>query len=70
MEDVLDEIVRKAISTKVLETLWNFMPMVNNARKHMDKVKPAETEKCPVSDIRWSFAWGDGDFEAVAIFQM
>jgi hypothetical protein len=46
------------------------MPMVNNARKHMDKVKPAETEKCPVSDIRWSFAWGDGDFEAVAIFQM
>jgi DNA topoisomerase-1 len=72
MEDVLDEIASgKADSTKVLETFYeDFMPMVDNARKHMVKVKPAETgEKCPVCGHPMVLRHGAyGDFEACGNF--
>ncbi len=68
MEDVLDEIASgEADSIKVLQEFYEyFMPLVEQAQKNMEKVKPQETgEICPVCGHKMVHRMGAyGEFEA------
>lgn len=68
MEDILDEIAKgEADSMKVLHEFYHyFMPMVENAQKNMEKVKPQETgETCPLCGHKMVHRKGAyGEFEA------
>lgn len=68
MEDILDEIASgEADSIKVLREFYEyFMPLVEQAQKNMEKVKPKETgEICPVCGHKMVHRMGAyGEFEA------